>query len=164
MRPLRGIKVFSHFFRIGGYLVSRGTPEPSTMQASPQFLAVSEANIFIELFHLRGLLNGVGLDSFKQPASPFPTWEGDGCMKDTNHRIRHRRGHCVDRASGQGTRGCAWRDDQFGRGQNTVLGWSDPTFGHDSVAKNDAWGRSSQHNFLRCVARVRCRVLDEIGE
>ena len=26
-------------------------------------------------------------------------------------------------------------DDQFGRGQNTVLGWSDPTLAHDSVAK-----------------------------
>ena len=23
----------------------------------------------------------------------------------------------------------------FGHGQNTVLGWSDPTFAHDSVAK-----------------------------
>ena len=45
-------------------------------------------------------------------------------MKDTDHHIRHSRGHLGDRASPQGTRGSEWRDDQFGRGQNTVLGWS----------------------------------------
>jgi len=56
-------------------------------------------------------------------------------MKDTDHHIRHPRGHLGGRASAQRTRGCAWRDDQFGRGQNPVLGWSDPTFAHDSVAK-----------------------------
>lgn len=31
--------------------------------------------------------------------------------------------------------GCAWRDYRFGRGQNTTLGWSDPTFWHCAVAK-----------------------------
>ena len=56
-------------------------------------------------------------------------------MKDTDHHMRHPRGHLDNRASAQGTRGCVWRDDQFGRGQNTVLGWSDPTFARDSVAK-----------------------------
>lgn len=56
-------------------------------------------------------------------------------MKDTDHYLRHPRGHLADRASAQGTRGCAWRDDQFGRGQNTVLGWSDPTFGHGPMSK-----------------------------
>jgi hypothetical protein len=56
-------------------------------------------------------------------------------MKDTDHHIRHPCGHLGDQASAQGPSGCAWRDDQFGRGQNTVLGWSDPTFAHGSVAK-----------------------------
>jgi len=56
-------------------------------------------------------------------------------MKDTDHPIRHPRVHLDDRASAQGTRSCAWSDYQFGRGQNTVLGWSDPTFGHGSVPK-----------------------------
>jgi hypothetical protein len=56
-------------------------------------------------------------------------------MKDTDHHIRHPRGHTGDRTSAQGTRGCAWRDDQFGRGQNTALGWSDPTLGHCCVPK-----------------------------
>src|SRR5690348_5231861 len=63
------------------------------------------------------------------------TREGEVCMKYKDHHMRHPRGHLGDRASAQGTRGCAWRDDQFGRGQNPVLGWSDPTFAHDSVAK-----------------------------
>jgi hypothetical protein len=30
---------------------------------------------------------------------------------------------------------CARRDGQFGRGQNTGMGWSDPTLAHGSVAK-----------------------------
>ena len=61
--------------------------------------------------------------------------EGDVCMKDQDHLTRHPRRHLGDQASTQRTRGCAQRNDQFGRGQNTVLGWSDPTFAHDSVAK-----------------------------
>jgi len=56
-------------------------------------------------------------------------------MKDTDHNIRHPRGHLGDCASAQRATGCAWRDDQFGRGQNTVLGWSDPTLAHGSVPK-----------------------------
>jgi hypothetical protein len=56
-------------------------------------------------------------------------------MKDKDHHMRHPRGHLGDQASAQRTRGCAWRDEQFGRGQNIMLGWSDPTFVHSSVAK-----------------------------
>jgi len=56
-------------------------------------------------------------------------------MKDTDHHIRHPHGHLGDQASAQGPSGCAWRDDQFGRGQNTVVGWSDPTLAQGSVPK-----------------------------
>lgn len=66
---------------------------------------------------------------------PSGAQEGDACMKGEDHLIRHLRGHLGDQASARRTRGCAWRDDQFGRGQNTVLGWSDPTFCHLCVAK-----------------------------
>jgi hypothetical protein len=31
--------------------------------------------------------------------------------------------------------GCDKRDGEFGSGQNTGMGWSDPTFAHGSVAK-----------------------------
>ncbi len=56
-------------------------------------------------------------------------------MRDTDHHIRHPRGQLGDRVSARWTSGCAQRDDQFGHAQNTELGWSDPTFAHDSVAK-----------------------------
>src|SRR5258708_34562864 len=61
--------------------------------------------------------------------------ESDGCMKDTDHPIRHplRPPQIFGRV--QSKRSCASRDDQFGRGQNTGLGWSDPTFVHASVPK-----------------------------
>jgi len=56
-------------------------------------------------------------------------------MKDTDHHMRHPCGHLGDRANALRTRGCRWRDDQFGRAQNTVLGWSDPTLAQGSVPK-----------------------------
>jgi hypothetical protein len=61
--------------------------------------------------------------------------EGDGCMKDTDHPIRHPLRHHRIFGRVRRERGCTWRSDQFGRGQNTGLGWSDPTFVHVSVPK-----------------------------
>ncbi len=64
-----------------------------------------------------------------------PAVEGDGCMKDTDHPFSHPRSHLGDRASVPMRRACAWCNDQFGRGQNTMLGWSDPIFWPVPVAK-----------------------------
>ncbi len=90
----------------------------------------------------------MGHDYFKEHRSLFGTREGDWCMKHTHHHMRHPRGHLGDRASAQGTRGCSWRDDQFGRGQNTVLGWSDPTFAHGSVPKVSRGSLQSTKRFV----------------
>jgi hypothetical protein len=60
---------------------------------------------------------------------------GDGCMKDTDHPIRHLSVHLRIPRRVRNRRSCAFHDDQFGRGQNTGLGWSDPTFVHVSVPK-----------------------------
>ncbi len=69
---------------------------------------------------------------YRPTESPFllkaPAGNGDGCMKDTDHPVSHPRSHLGDRPSVGRTRASAWCGDQFGRGQNTVLGWSDPTF------------------------------------
>ena len=81
-------------------------------------------------------------------------------MKDTDHHMRHPRGHLGYRASAQGTRGYASRDDQFGRGQNPVLGWSDPTFAHGSVAKVTRGSLQPNKNFFG----ARGENLDEAGE
>lgn len=51
--------------------------------------------------------------------------EGDGCMKDTDHPIRHPSVHRRIFGRVRSRRSCAWHNDQFGRGQNTGLGWSD---------------------------------------
>ena len=61
--------------------------------------------------------------------------EGERCMKHRVHPVVHPSVH--PRISGRvrSERGCAGRDDQFGRGQHTGLGWSDPTFVHVSVPK-----------------------------
>ena len=61
--------------------------------------------------------------------------EGERCMKETDHPTSHPLRH--PRIFGRVRRrsSCAWPNDQFGRGQNTGLGWSDPTFAHVSVPK-----------------------------
>jgi hypothetical protein len=85
-------------------------------------------------------------------------------MKDTDHHIRHPRGHLGDRASAHRTRGCAWRDDQVGRGQNTVLGWSDPTFAHDSVAKVMPGSLQPNKTLLSvCAARIWAKQVKKVG-
>jgi len=56
-------------------------------------------------------------------------------MKDTDHPISHPRVHLGHLASARRRRGCPRQNAQFGCGQDTVLGWSDPTFAHGSVAK-----------------------------
>ncbi len=61
--------------------------------------------------------------------------EGERCMKDTVHPIRHPSVHPQNFGRAQNKRSCAGCDDQFRRGQNTGLGWSDPTFVHVSVPK-----------------------------
>ena len=66
---------------------------------------------------------------------PDSSSEGDGCMKDTDHPIRHPLRHPRIFGKARSRRSCTWHDDQFGRGQNTGLGWSDPTFVHVSVPK-----------------------------
>ena len=61
--------------------------------------------------------------------------EGEPCMKDAHHPIRHPLRHPGIFGRVRSRRSCAWHYDQFGRGQNTGLGWSDPTFAHVSVPK-----------------------------
>jgi len=63
----------------------------------------------------------------------FP--EGERCMKDTVHPAVHFSVHPRIFERVRNRRSCARRDDLIGRGQNTGLGWSDPTFAHVSVPK-----------------------------
>jgi hypothetical protein len=66
---------------------------------------------------------------------PNASSDGERCMKDAVHPIVHLSVHLRIFGRVRRTRSCAWNDDQFGRGQNTGLGWSDPTFVHVSVPK-----------------------------
>ena len=61
--------------------------------------------------------------------------EGERCMKHIVHPIVHFSVHRRIFGRVRNRRSCAWHDDKFGRGQNTGLGWSDPTFVHVSVPK-----------------------------
>jgi hypothetical protein len=90
-------------------------------------------------------------------------------MKDTDHPIRHLCVHLGNQASVRGRRGCASHDDQFGRGQNTALGWSDPTFAHGSVPKVSRGSlQPNTENFTgalpACLSRFYTTKVKEEGE
>jgi hypothetical protein len=61
--------------------------------------------------------------------------EGERFMKDTVHPNVHFPVHRRIFGRVRSRRSCGCDDDPFGRGQNTGLGWSDPTFVHVSVPK-----------------------------
>ena len=65
----------------------------------------------------------------------FALCKGDGRSNKARHPLRHRSRHPMETRSCWEDKSCAWRDYQFGRGQNTALGSSDPTSAHHSVAK-----------------------------
>jgi hypothetical protein len=66
---------------------------------------------------------------------PDSSTQGERCMKDTVHSNVHFPAHHGIFGRVRSRRSCACHDDQFGHGQNTGLGWSDPTFVHVSVPK-----------------------------
>jgi hypothetical protein len=150
-RDLRGIKVFSHFFPTECSLGSRVRRRTFTMKELTTVSCRLGGQHCDSTFSFSRPLPGVAHDYFKEHRWLLAMREGEVSMKDPNHRTRHPRSHLGDQASAQGTRGCAWRDDQFGRGQNTGLGWSDPTFAHVSVAKVNHGSLQPNKNFLRCA-------------
>ncbi len=66
---------------------------------------------------------------------PDSSSEGERCMKHIDHSVVHFLVHLMIFRRVRNRRSYAGHDDQFGRGQNTGLGWSDPTFAHVSVPK-----------------------------
>lgn len=72
---------------------------------------------------------------FSKFFSAFSLWPGEVCVKDTNHCVlhfRHHRGVCANVKDDKhltATERAIWAQ------RGSVLGWSDPTFAHGSVAK-----------------------------
>lgn len=62
-------------------------------------------------------------------------WEGEVCMNDTDHCVRHRDVHQSNCVSIRDEKKLSIAERSIWTRPGTVLGWSDPTFAHDSVAK-----------------------------
>jgi hypothetical protein len=78
-------------------------------------------------------------------SSVFALWKGDGCMKDTDHPIRHPRVHLGDRASAQRNESYARQNAQDGRGMAACWAGATPLFATYAWPK-DHRGRSSPTN------------------
>ena len=92
--------------------------------------SVSKASLIVE---------GCGC---QRASSVFASWKGDGCMKDTDHPIRHPRVHLGDRASAQRSESYARQNAQDGRGMAACWAGATPLFATGAWQK-DHWGRSS---------------------
>ncbi len=73
-------------------------------------------------------------------------------MKDTVHVAVHRSVHLFGERTLVGSIEVAFPASvDFGQGQNTGVGWSDPTFGHGSVPKVSRGSLQPNKNFFRCA-------------
>src|SRR5258708_6471984 len=98
----------------------------------------------------RGLYISMGVNHVKEPRfdSLVAARQGDGCMKDTEHPVRHPRVHLPDRASVRRPRGCARQNGSYGRGMAPSWAGATPLFATCSWRKNRG-GRSSPTNGSR---------------
>ena len=64
-----------------------------------------------------------------------PLWPGEACVKDTHHHVLHCWRHQSGRANIRDKKQLNTTERAIWTQRGTVLGWSDPTFAHDSVAK-----------------------------
>ncbi len=134
MRASRGPMFGMRFGRISslGFLISSSVaafrgPNSDTRNGV-RFEASRQAD---EIIAPEALRSNAAFLSIRPNASS----ECERCMKDTVHPIVHFSVHRRIFGRVRTKRSCRWHDDQFGRGQNTGLGWSDPTFVHVSVPK-----------------------------
>lgn len=63
-----------------------------------------------------------------------PLWPGEVCAKDTNHCVLHSRRHQSNRVSVRNEKQLNMTERTIWTRHGTVLGWSDPTVAHGSVA------------------------------
>ncbi len=146
MRGVRGPLSSMRFRRI----FSRAFLTSSPVAAFHALNSDSRKGMFFATsWHAREII-APGASPFLSSFSKYPpglSFRGERCVKDTDHHIRHPLRHPRIFGRAQNKRSCAGRDDHFGRGQNTGLGWSDPTFVHVSVPK-----------LIRGVAPAQLRV------
>jgi len=145
-------------------IIASETPNSDSPFRSPQFEAYSGASGLqqaqvvdfgcgSENSHAKGDSRPSSLSVFCANTSS----KGERCMKHTVHPIGHLSVHLRIFGSVHSARSCAWHDDQFGRRQNTGLGWSDPTFVHVSVPKVIRGVAPAQlrGDHAKCFARVQ---------
>jgi len=80
----------------------------------------------------------MGVNHVKEPRfdSLVAARQGDGCMKDTVHPVRHPRVHLPDRASVRRRIGCGRQNGSYGRGMAPSWAGGTPLFATCSWRKN----------------------------
>ncbi len=139
-RPCMAVKVFSPFFPCECSLVSRELRQPQDWLAGKTDNESSGthpcwAKIFSYFFPSQCSFISRGLHDREESLLASTARKGDGCMKDTDHCVRHRDVHQSNCASVRNEKKLSIAERSIWTRPGSVLGWSDPTFAHDSVAK-----------------------------
>jgi hypothetical protein len=103
---------------------------------------------------------GVGADRLKQPRSIFTAQEGEACMNNTSHPVRHPRRHLGDRVSAQMRGSSARQKGQSATGWHCV-GLERPHFCTRFRAQSESWVAPAQQE---TSFGVRGENLGEAGE
>ena len=83
--------------------------------------------------------------------NPTPLWPGEMCVKDTNHCVLHSCRHHRSCTTAKDNKQLTATDREIWAQRGSVLGWSDPTFAHGSVAKVPRGVAPAQSS--RCAAQ-----------
>jgi hypothetical protein len=122
------------------------------------------SKFFSYFFRFRSLFNSRGPDDIKERPSPSTGRKGDGCMKDTDHHIRHSCGHLGDRASPQRRESCARQKGQTGRGMAPSRAGATPLL-HTVPCAKVTRGSLQPNKKLPSVraARIWSKQLKQVG-
>lgn len=146
----------------------RSSPTRSVFRCARGHLRTPKMSFYFFLF--RDLWSSNGLDCSwtdnqdKTFILGLTMRRGERDMKDAVHHLVHLSVHFTNSGSVPIRRTCSLRSPRFDRGQNTALGWSDPTFAHGSEAKVNRGSLQPNKTLLSLrAARIRTKQVQKVG-
>jgi len=114
----------------------------------------------------RALYISMGVNHVKEPRfdSLVAARQGDWCMKDTDHPMRHPRVHLLDRACARRRRSCARQNGQYGRGMAPSWAGATPLRCHGKRGGRSSSTNGSRDQYEACCAAMRSENPDRAAE
>ena len=149
--------------------VALGSDDPISRAVAPSLLLKLSGKIqtlSLRFSIFRGLYISMGVNHVKEPRfdSLVAARQGDGCMKDTDHPMRHPRVHLLDRACARRRRSCARQNGQYGRGMAPSWAGATPLRCHGNRGGRSSPTNGSRDQYEACCAAMRSENPDRAAE